>query len=238
MARPLAAPLALTTPLPQAVPIATLLEQLGWKKPAMWASVLTPACQKHAIVTRLRLAAFLANTGHETGGGSTLVESLNYSADVLLSKFGRHRITIEQASRLGRTAGHPAQQEALANQLYGGEWGRKNLGNLEPGDGWRFRGRGLIQLTGRANYRRFAETIGVSLNDAFLASLEVPSTAAESAAHFWRVAGCNAIADTGDIAAVRRRVNGGELGLPEVRHRFQTVVKVLEGRYASPQAER
>ena len=123
-ARPPAAQLASTTSLPEAVPAAALLEKIGWKKPAMWASVLTPACQKHEIVTRLRLAAFLANTGHETGGGSTLVESLNYSAEALIEKFGRHRITIEQASRLGRTASHPAQQEALANQLYGGEWPR------------------------------------------------------------------------------------------------------------------
>ena len=103
-ARPLAAPLALTTSLPEVVPTAALLEQLGWKKPAMWASVLTPACLKHEVVTRLRLAAFLANTGHETNGGSALVESLNYSAEALVSKFGRHRITVEQASKPARTS--------------------------------------------------------------------------------------------------------------------------------------
>ena len=195
----------------------------------MWASVLTSACHKHEIVTRLRLAAFLANTGHETNGGSALVESLNYSAEALVSKFGRHRITVEQASQLGRTARHPAQQEALANQLYGGEWGRKNLGNTEPGDGWRFRGRGLVQLTGRANYQRFAVTNRVPLNNALLASLEAPSTATVSAAHFWRLAGCNAIADTGDIAAVRQRVNGGHLGLEAVRLRFDAVIGALKG---------
>lgn len=211
----------------EAVPTAALLEKLVWAKPEMWASVLAPACERHGIVTRLRLAAFLANTGHETGGGSTLVESLNYSAEALIDKFGRHRITIEQASRLGRTASHPAQQEALANQLYGGEWGRKNLGNTEPGDGWRFRGPGLVQLTGRANYQRFAVTNGVPLNDALLASLEVPLTAAESAAHFWRVADGNIISDTGDIAAVRRRVNGGDSGLSAVRARFSAAMAAL-----------
>ena len=214
-------------PQREAVPTAALLETLGWTKPAMWASVLTPACAEHGITTPLRLAAFLANTGHETGGGAVLVESLNYSAEALIAKFGRHRISVDQARQLGRTSSHPAQQAALANQLYGGEWGRKNLGNVELGDGWRFRGRGLIQLTGRANYQCFAEAIGAPLNDAFLASLEVPSTAAEGAAHFWRVADCNAIADTGDIAAVRRRVNGGDFGLDVVRPRFWAAIAAL-----------
>ena len=227
---PLSPPIASAASIilkPQAVPTAALLEKLGWSKPAMWASVLAPACAKHEINTRPRLAAFLANIGHETAGGSVLVESLNYSTEALLAKFGRHRITAEQAARLGRNAQHPAQQEALANLLYGGEWGRRNLGNTEPGDGWRFRGRGLIQLTGRANYQRFATTVGVPLQDALLASLESPRTAAESAAHFWRVAGCNTLADAGDISAVRQRVNGGDLGLEAVRERFRAVHRAL-----------
>ena len=133
-----------------------------------------------------------------------------------------------KASRLSRTKAHPAQQEALANVLYGGEWGRKNLGNMEQGEGWRFRGRGLIQLTGRANYMRFAETICIPLDDALLGHLESPQTAADSAAHFWRAAGCNAIADACDIAAVRQRVNGGHLGLEAVRPRFNAAMDALK----------
>ena len=115
----------------------------------------------------------------------------------------------------------------MANQLYGGERGRKNLGNLELGDGWRFRGRGLIQLTGRATYQQFADTIGVRLDDTLLTRLETPLTAAESASYFWRVAGCNMIADAGNIAAVRSRVNGGELGLDAVHARFSVAMAAL-----------
>ena len=128
-----------------------------------------------------------------------------------------------KASRLGRTKAHPAQQEALANVLHGGEWGRKNLGNTEPGDGWHFRGRGLIQLTCRANYQRFADTIGVPLDDALLRRLETPPSAAESASYFWRAAGCN------DIAAVRQRMNGGHLGLDAVRLRSEAAMDALRG---------
>ena len=98
---------------------------------------------------------------------------------------------------------------------------------MQQGDGWRFRGRGLIQLTGRANYMRFAETICIPLDDALLGHLESPQTAADSAAHFWRAAGCNAIADAGDIAAVRQRVNGGHLGLEAVSGQHRRALSAL-----------
>src|SRR5690606_9297192 len=103
-----------------------------------------------------RAAMFLGQIAVESGQFSTVTESLNYSVDALVKMFGRHRISVPDAERYGRKLGQKANQEALANLLYGGEWGRKNLGNTEPGDGWRFRGRGLKQLTGRDNYRRFS----------------------------------------------------------------------------------
>ena len=208
-----------------AEPSVAILRALTWDKPDVWSAALTRACAMRGIHTRLRLAAFLANVGHETNGGRRLVESLDYAPDRLMRVFGP-RATPE-AQALCRQDGRPADQRALANLLYGGEWGRRNLGNTMPDDGWRFRGRGLMQLTGRANYERFARMIGATLDDAFLRTLETPFGAAESAAHFWAVAGCNDPADKGDIGRVRRIVNGGSVGLDDVRARNQKALAVL-----------
>lgn len=102
------------------------------------------------------LAYILATDFHETGGKMQPVrENLNYSASGLLKAFGRHRISAADARRYGRSGSRKADQVAIANCIYGGEWGRKYLGNTEPGDGWRYRGGGLPQLTGRANYRKY-----------------------------------------------------------------------------------
>lgn len=213
-------------PVPSsAEPTVAVLRALDWDKPDVWSAALTRACALRGIHTRLRLAAFLANVGHETNGGRRLVESLDYTAERLVRVFGA-RATPE-AQALCRRDGRPADQCALANMLYGGEWGRRNLGNAMPDDGWRFRGRGLMQLTGAANYARFARMIGATLDDALLRSLEAPIGAAESAAHFWAVAGCNDAADAGDIARVRRIVNGGSMGLEDVRARYQRAMAAL-----------
>lgn len=204
-----------------------LLQQIGWTKPDVWHAALMPACLRHDITTRLRLAAFLANIGNETGGGATLVENLNYSADTLTRMFG-NRITPAQAAQVGRIPGkQPANQPAIANIIYGGEWGRRHLGNTEPGDGWRFRGRGAMQTTGRGNYRRTADAMGKPLDDVFLAWLETPVGAAESAAFFWEWAKCHPPADAGDIAKVRRIVNGGSIGLDEVKARYQRILTII-----------
>jgi putative chitinase len=214
--------------IPQnARPTVGVLLELQWSNPGVWSEVLTPVCAKHGIHTPERLAAFLANTGHETNGGRALVENLNYSVTALITTFGRHRISTEDASRYGRDGHRAADQRAIANTLYGGDWGKKNLGNTLPDDGWRFRGRGLIQLTGRRNYERFATIIGAKLDDAFLKSLEGPTGAAESAAHFWASVGCNDLADKNDITAVRKRVNGGDIGLGEVTARYKRALEVL-----------
>lgn len=102
------------------------------------------------------LAYMLATAHHETGGKFIAsVESLNYSVDGLLKTFGRHRISEADARRLGRTTGRPADQQGIANVIYGGKWGANNLGNTQAGDGWAYRGRGLVQITGRANYAKY-----------------------------------------------------------------------------------
>lgn len=114
--------------------------------------------------TLAQLAYVLATAAWETGQTmQPVTENLNYSVDALASKFSRERISLAQCEALGRAPGRKADQVGIANAIYGGAWGRKNLGNTEPGDGWRFRGRGYPQLTGRRNYRVLGEVIGVSL---------------------------------------------------------------------------
>lgn len=129
---------------------------------------------------------FLGQVMHESGRLQRTVENLNYSVDALLSMFGRHRISEADARRYGRTSGQAANQEAIANIIYGGEWGRKNLGNTQPGDGWKFRGHGFIQLTGRAAHQAFADFMGMpELMDRPDRIATDMHLAAHAAAWFW-----------------------------------------------------
>lgn len=120
------------------------------------------------------LAYILATPYLETGGKMQPIrENLNYSVDGLLKTFGRHRISEADARKYGRAGGRPANQEAIANIIYGGEWGRENLGNTQPGDGWRFRGGGLAQITGRANYGKFGIESDPSLSGQLIPSVRM-----------------------------------------------------------------
>ena len=170
------------------------------------------ACKAYDITTPQRVAGFLSQIGHESGGLASLQENLNYSVEAILKLFGRHRISEADARLYGRTATQKANQKALADILYGGEFGRKNLGNTEPGDGSRFIGRGLKQLTGRSNYKRCGDAIGTDLI-ANPEKLLEPVNAALSAGWFWSANGLNALADKGDVVAMTKRINGGDIGL-------------------------
>lgn len=160
-----------------------------------------------------RAAMFLGNVAHESGRLQHAVESLNYSVDALLLSFGRHRISEDDARRYGRTAERPADQVAIANCIYGGAWGVKNLGNTEDGDGALFIGRGLIQVTGRANYAAMQAELREKMgSDVLLADpkeLELPAMAAWSAAAFWAMRDLNACADRGDFDGVCDVINRG-----------------------------
>lgn len=113
------------------------------------------ACAK-LNVTDLRMMAYaMATPMIETGGTYLpITENLNYSTEALKAKFG-NRISAADAQKYGRNASHPANQEAIANIIYGGEWGKANLGNTQPGDGWKYKGAGLTQMTGRKNFSKF-----------------------------------------------------------------------------------
>jgi len=113
------------------------------------------ACE-NLNITDLRMMAYaMATPMIETGGSyEPITENLNYSTEALRAKFG-NRISASDAQKYGRNSSHAANQEMIANIIYGGEWGKANLGNTQPGDGWKFRGRGLCQTTGRRNYAKF-----------------------------------------------------------------------------------
>lgn len=197
------------------------LRAVGAVQPGTWAPVIAAACRRHGIDTLHRVGFFLGNIAHESNGLRASVESLNYTVEALLAKFGRHRISREDAQRLGRVERggkvlRPADEQAIANILYGGEFGRRELGNTQPNDGWFFRGAGPIQLTGRRNHTNFARSIGIDVV-ALQKLLHTPEGGIEAAARFWIAKGCNAAADAINHAECRRLVNGGQLGLEEVR---------------------
>ena len=187
---------------------------------------LQVTCKHYSITSPRRVAGFLSQIGHESAGLSILTESLNYSTDALLKLFSRSRISAEQAHEFGRRRGQPANQIMLAKVLYGGAWGRTNLGNTEPGDGWRFRGKGLKQLTGRGNFQRCSDALKVD----FVVDpdkLLLPEHAAMSAGWFWSANKLNELADLGDLQGMTRRVNGGVNGLAQREALWQAGLAVF-----------
>lgn len=198
-----------------------------------WAARFNEAAETFQITGQLRAAMFLAQIGHESQGLTRLVESLNYSTKALLTTFGRHRISEGDAYRYGRNDLHAADQEMLANLLYGGDWGAKNLGNTEPDDGWKFRGQGPKQITGRANARACRDRLRVRLGNRvpdFEAEphlLCTPEWGMMAAADFWHANDLNRFADRGDVVGCTKVINGGDMGLEDRRQRYEHALKVL-----------
>ena len=200
-------------------------------KAAPFAEHMAVTADRYNINTTLRQAHWLAQMAVESGGYTVVRESLNYAATALVPLFGSHRITQAQAHKYGRRSGQRANQEAIANIVYGGAWGFKNLGNTEPGDGWWFIGRGLKQTTGRSNYTR--TSMALFGDTRLLGSpqvLEDAEWAALSSGTFWQYSGLNALADTGDVARVTKRVNGGTNGLAERRGWTARCLEALSAR--------
>lgn len=168
--------------------------------------------------TPIRVAHALAQQSVETGGFCKLVENLNYSVAGLRGTFGKSRISDSDCQRLGRKAGasplSAEVQEQIANLVYGGAFGSSQLGNNQTGDGWRFRGRGAKQTTGRFNYNDVKTVTGIDViaNPDLLAD---PDMAVKAACIFWDKKNCNHFADRDDIQGLTQTVNGGINGLPE-----------------------
>ena len=187
------------------------------------------ACRRFEINTIRRVAAFISQMAHESGL-RLRTENLNYSVGGLLSGFGRHRISEANARQLGRKVDEDAlpesRQKQIANLIYGGAWGAEQLGNTQPGDGWKMRGRGLIQLTGRRNWEGFAASMGMGLDDA-LAYAETAEGGVMAAAWFWEHNDINRLADTPGVSDETRRINGGSIGLADREARFNRTVAAL-----------
>lgn len=180
-----------------------LLQALPKARPV--AGVFLPALNRAAarwkIDSRLRMAAFLAQIGHESSQLRALVENLNYSAEALMRTWPS-RFTADTAPAYAR------QPEKIANRVYGGRMGN---GPESSGDGWRYRGRGLIQLTGRDNYRAAGAALGLPLEDQ-PELLEQADHATQSAAWWWAKHGLNELADAGRIQDIGSIINTGKPG--------------------------
>ena len=186
------------------------LQALGARpeRAAAYAAPLNIAAERFEINTARRVAAWLAQLAHESAGFSTVVENLNYSSDALARTWPARFAAADGApNALARRLSRNARE--IANLTYANRMGNGSAGT---GDGFRYRGRGLIQITGRDNYARCGEALGVDLI-ARPQLLEQPLYAALSAGWYWHAHDLNKIADTGDIRAITRRINGGEHGL-------------------------
>jgi putative chitinase len=166
-----------------------------------------------------RAAAFVAQTAHESGGFNFVKENLNYGAKGLATTFKKYFPTEADAKPYER------QPEKIANRVYAN---RMSNGNEASGDGYRFCGRGLIQLTGRANYTKFASDLGISVEDT-VAYLETPAGAVSSAGWFWDNNNLNQYCDKNDFATLTKRINGGTIGLEDRQHHYQLALKLLQG---------
>ena len=168
---------------------------------------------KYNIKTKHDVCAFLAQIGHESGDLKHVTENLNYSAKGLLTTFPKRFTSQTEADKYAR---EPAR---IASKVYANRMGN---GNEESGDGWLYRGRGLIQLTGKSNYQRFATHMKMDL-DKVISFLETPKGACYSAGFFWMTSGCN----NKTIEQSTRIINGGINGLEDRRARYMRITKEM-----------
>ncbi|TXD83221.1 glycoside hydrolase family 19 protein [Subsaximicrobium wynnwilliamsii] len=199
----------------------TIIPKLNWEKAEPYIPYMTSVLPNFGIDTPLRKAHFLAQLAHESGGLKYATENLNYSAQALRSVFGKYFKTIEIAEAYAR------KPEKIANRVYAD---RMNNGNEASGDGWKYRGRGLIQLTGKDNYQNFAKDHGVDcVNNPDL--ILDPEIALNAACWYWTKRNINRYADADDIHMVTKKVNGGNNGILDRQHwlaSFKNLYKVLE----------
>ena len=180
------------------------------KAPAALAEALNKVLPKYEINTAVRVAAFMAQCGHESADFTTLKENLNYGAKGLRGTWPKRFPDDATAAKYER------KPEMIANKVYADRMGN---GPEASGDGWKYRGRGAIQLTGHDNYVAFAKDIGKTVDEAIV-YLETLEGAIESACWFWKKNGLNALADAKDMKLATKKINGGDLGLAERTDHF------------------
>ncbi len=169
------------------------------------------------INTAERMAMFLAQTGHESGNFAATEENLNYSAKGLSGIFKKYFPSEADATPYAR------KPEKIANKVYGGRMGN---GNEASGEGYKYRGRGIIQLTGKDNYRNCGKALGMDLL-ADPDSVAKNPVAVLSAGWFWDTRKLNTWADKGDVLTVTKKINGGTIGLEDRKKHYEHILEVL-----------
>jgi len=181
------------------------------KNPQAWTTALNEVLPTYKIDTPERIASFLAQCGHESGGFTVLQENLNYSADGLNKIFKKYFPTLDSAQPYAR------KPEMIANRVYGGRMGN---GDEASGEGYRYRGRGPIQLTGKDNYTACSDFL--FQDDTLLQNPDMlldPEYALHSACWFWWKNDLNNYADSADLVTMTKRINGGTIGLEDrIKH--------------------
>jgi putative chitinase len=198
-----------------------------------WVDAVVAACQEFSIDTPQRIAGFLSQCAHESGGFERLQENLNYSADGMAAIWPKRFAVLGPDKKPVKKDGKNQpnkfalalhrKPEMIANVVYSSRMGN---GPTESGEGWLYRGRGLKQLTGKDNHRACGAGLAVDLvaNPDLL--LE-PTYAARSAAWFWATNKCNNFADSGDIEGLTKRINGGLIGIEDRKKRYASAVRSL-----------
>ena len=182
-----------------------------------WFEALCQILPDYDINTVPRVAAFLAQTAHESGGYRAIKENLNYKAESLVKVWPRYFPDMATAKS------YEKQQERIANRAYANRMGN---GDEASGDGWKFCGRGLIQLTGKNNYTLYAESLEISLDEAS-EHLTTFEGCVQSAAWFWESNNLNVEADAGDIKKMTKKINGGFIGLEDRIKHYNHALHVL-----------
>lgn len=185
-----------------------------------WYEALSAILPDYDINTPQRIAAFVAQCAHESGGFRAIKENLNYRPASLRRLFPKYFPTDALAEQY---CAMPNKQEAIANRIYANRMGN---GPEESGDGYRYCGRGLIQLTGKDNYTRYAQSLEISVEEA-QEHLTTFEGCVQSAAWFWESNNLNQWADKGDILTLTKRINGGTIGLEDRIKHYNHALHVL-----------
>jgi putative chitinase len=197
--------------------MAAIFDRAAEEDLELYVDPLNVACEEFEITSIKRLAAFCAQIGHESMHLRVVEENLNYSAEGLMRIFPKYFRDVDPGS-------YARKPQKIANRVYANRMGN---GPPESGDGWKYRGRGLIQLTGKHNYSECAEGLDIDIVED-PDYLLTPEGACRSAGWFWYTRGINQIADKGDIVAVSIKVNGGTIGLKERIAIYNRAIKVLK----------
>lgn len=217
------------------IPTREMLVAVKVKDPDAWLEAIVQTCQEFEINTPQRIAAFLAQTAHESAGYTALTENLNYS-DATMAAVWPARFAVQEPdpNKPGKTRPKKdekgknipnafakslhRQPELIANAVYSNRMGN---GTIESGEGWKYRGRGLKQLTGKDNYTRCGAALGIDLvgNPDLLLK---PTAAARSAGWFWKANNLSAFADKGDMKGMTIKINGGTIGLEDRIARYDS----------------